>query len=44
MLIGLIECSLGLDHASEAQVGGALPGLLWVLVDTTHALVSHVKD
>ena len=44
VLVGLIECSLGLDHASEAQVGGALPGLLWVLVDTTHALVSYIEN
>ena len=42
VLVGLIKCSLSLDHAPETQVSGALPCLLWILVDTTHALVSHV--
>ena len=44
MFIGLVERSLGLDHASQSQVGATLIGLLGVFVDATHALVSNIEN
>ena len=44
MFVSLVERSLGLDHASQFEVGAGLPGLLWVLVDATHALIAHIED
>ena len=44
VLVGLVERSLGLDHASESEVCGGFSCLLGVLVDATHALVTNVQD
>jgi len=44
VLVGLVERSLGLNHAPQPEVGGGLSSLLWVLVDATHALITHVED
>ena len=44
VLIGLIERSLGFDHASQPQICRCLTRLFWVLVDTAHALVTDVQD
>jgi hypothetical protein len=35
---------LGLDHASQSEICSGLTSLLWVFVDTAHALVTDVKD
>ena len=44
MLVCLIERSLSLYHAPETKIGGSLPSLFWVLVDTTHALISNIQN
>ena len=44
VLVGLVERSLGFNHASETEVGGSLSSLLGVFVDATHALVANVQN
>ena len=44
VFVSFIESSLSLDHAPQPQVRRALSRLFWVLVNTTHTLVAHIKD
>ena len=44
VLVSFVKCPLRLDHAPKPEVGGALSGLLGVLVDTSHTLVSNIEN